>query len=83
MTPTTISMKEALAKLPELVARGEEVVIAVDGHPIAKIVPFDGPGPSAGARRERIFGQYRGKIHLSDDFDAPLPDEFWLGHDVE
>ncbi len=83
MTPTTISMKEALAKLPELVARGEEVVIAVDGHPIAKVVPFDGASRGGGGRRKRVFGQYRGKIHLSDDFDAPLPDDFWLGRDVE
>ena len=83
MSRTTISMKEALAKLPELVARGEETIIAVDGQPIARIVPFDGSSRGGGMRRERVFGQYRGKIHISDDFDAPLPDEFWLGRHIE
>lgn len=29
--------------------------------------------------KKRTVGEYIGKIHLSDDFDAPLPDEFWLG----
>jgi predicted DNA-binding antitoxin AbrB/MazE fold protein len=27
----------------------------------------------------RIAGLHRGEIWTSDDFDAPLPDEFWLG----
>ena len=27
----------------------------------------------------RTFGQYRGEIWIADDFDDPLPDEFWLG----
>lgn len=27
----------------------------------------------------REFGQYRGQIHMPDDFDAPLPDLFWTG----
>jgi len=29
--------------------------------------------------KKRTVGEYVGKIHISDDFDAPLPDEFWLG----
>ena len=24
------------------------------------------------------LGMFAGKIHMSDDFDAPLPDSFWL-----
>lgn len=31
--------------------------------------------------RERPIGQYAGKMKMSDDFGAPLPDEFWLGED--
>ncbi len=27
----------------------------------------------------REFGQFRGLIQIADDFDAPLPDSFWLG----
>ncbi len=26
-----------------------------------------------------LFGEYIGKIEMSDDFNAPLPDEFWFG----
>ncbi len=29
--------------------------------------------------RKRTVGEYKGKIHIADDFDAPLGDEFWLG----
>ena len=28
---------------------------------------------------KRTFGEFIGKIEMSDDFNAPLPDEFWLG----
>ena len=28
---------------------------------------------------ERILGLNCGEIWTSDDFDAPLPDQFWLG----
>jgi hypothetical protein len=27
----------------------------------------------------RILGLNRGAMKMSDDFDKPLPDEFWLG----
>lgn len=29
----------------------------------------------------RTPGLHAGMIHMSDDFDAPLPDEFWLGEE--
>ena len=28
---------------------------------------------------KRTVGEYKDKIHISDDFDAPLADDFWLG----
>ncbi|BAU12683.1 unknown protein [Leptolyngbya sp. NIES-3755] len=30
-------------------------------------------------KKQRVFGQYAGKISMSEDFDDPLPDSFWLG----
>ena len=30
----------------------------------------------------RVSGLGKGKWQVSDDFDAPLPDEFWLGRDA-
>jgi len=29
----------------------------------------------------RVAGLNRGQIWVSEDFDAPLPDEFWLGQE--
>lgn len=28
---------------------------------------------------KRTVGEYRDKIHIADDFDEPLSDDFWLG----
>ncbi len=32
---------------------------------------------------KRTVGEYIGKIKISDDFNDPLPDEFWLGETDE
>lgn len=32
---------------------------------------------------KRTFGEYIGKIRMSDDFNEPLPDIFWLGESDE
>ena len=32
-------------------------------------------------RQERILGLHRGAMEASEDFDAPLPDSFWLGEE--
>ena len=31
--------------------------------------------------KKRVADLNRGTIWTSEDFDQPLPDEFWLGHD--
>ena len=33
---------------------------------------------SPASMNKRQFGRFKGKIHMADDFDVPLPDEFWL-----
>jgi len=59
--------KTNLSRLLELVELGEPVVIARNGKPIAKLVPF---------RTEiRKPGRLKGKIRIGADFDAPLPEE--------
>jgi prevent-host-death family protein len=68
----TVNMHEAktqLSKLVERVEAGEEVVIARSGKPVAKLVPV---------KRDmtpRVMGTMKGLIHMSDDFDDPLPPE--------
>lgn len=34
------------------------------------------------AEGPRVSGLGKGMWQVSDDFDAPLPDEFWLGRDA-
>jgi prevent-host-death family protein len=57
------SMTDALDK----VRRGEEVTIADHGHVVAKLVPIES--------EERVFGAFKGRVVIADDFDAPLPPE--------
>lgn len=60
--------KTRFSKLVEAVIGGEEVVIAKAGKPVARLVPF-------AVKKERKWGILKGKIHISEDFDAPLPNE--------
>jgi len=55
------------------VAAGEEVVIARGGKPVARLVPCERKGTA------RVLGQDAGRVHVADDFDAPLPDELLDG----
>ena len=61
--------KTQLSKLLAKVERGEEVVIARDSTPIAKLVPFRAP-----AKRLRT-DDWKGRIWMAPDFDAPLSEE--------
>jgi antitoxin (DNA-binding transcriptional repressor) of toxin-antitoxin stability system len=54
-------MNDALEK----VRRGEEVTIADHGQAVAKLVPIE---PD-----ERVFGAFKGRVEIADDFDKPLP----------
>ncbi len=68
--------KSNLSKLLQRVALGEEVIIAKDGIPVAKLVRVEPP--------LRTLGLERGKIWMADDFDK-LPDDLmaaFYGEDV-
>ena len=60
--------KTHFSKLVDRAMRGEEVIIAKAGKPVAKLVKLQAP-----KRVKRLGGQWRGKIWVSDDFDGPLP----------
>lgn len=74
----SVNIYEAKARLSELVARaaaGEEIVVARNGQPVAKIVPLREGAPSAQEMLlARGYGLDRGLIWIADDFDAPLAD---------
>ena len=60
--------KTHFSRLLERAARGEEVVIAKAGKPVARLIPFAAP-------LDRRLGQDAGRVTIAPDFDAPLPDE--------
>jgi prevent-host-death family protein len=78
MTFMEVDVHEAktdLSRLLERVAMGEEVIIAKDGKPVAKLVPY-GERP-----KNRFLGSAKGQFVVPDDFNDPLPKEiedlFW------
>lgn len=66
-----INLNEAGARLAELVKEatgGEEVIITCDDGPAVKLVPISSSTPRP------QFGSARGRVKMTDDFDAPLSD---------
>jgi len=75
-----VNIREAKARFSRLLARvskGEEIVIARAGKPVARLVPL------ANAVARRTPGSAAGLVRISDDFDAPLPDELIAQNEVE
>ena len=74
----TVNVQEAKTQFSRLLAdvqAGEEVVIARNGKPVAKLVPYVPKG-------KRRFGSLKGKIELDDSFFDPLPEDelkLWEG----
>ena len=61
--------KTHLSRLVDKAMAGEEIVIAKAGKPMVRLVPIQAKSRRTG------FGTLKGGIRISDDFDAPLPDE--------
>jgi prevent-host-death family protein len=67
----TYNMHEAktqLSRLAERAAKGEEIVIARNGRPLARLVRVE-------ERKPRTLGIWKDQVWTSDDFDDPLPSE--------
>jgi prevent-host-death family protein len=60
--------KTRLSELLEQVSRGRTYRITRRGKPIAELRPI------ATAETRPVFGADRGRIAMSDDFDAPIGD---------
>ncbi len=69
--PVRINVGQAKTNLSKLLARaeaGEDIEIARDGVPVAKLVPIESStGP--GARFLAAAGSLRGRIRIGDDFE--------------
>lgn len=74
----TIEISEFSGKLEDLVnsaLAGEDIVIARDEMPLVRLTVVAAP------LRKRVAGLSQGMAWISEDFDDPLPDEFWLGEE--
>ena len=67
----TFNIADAKSRFSELVQKamvGEEVIIAKDNRPVARLVAFPMPG------KMRKPGSAKGKIWTAPDFDETPPD---------
>jgi len=72
----TVEIEVAQRQLRELLclaAAGHEVIISEGKLRVARLVPVGRQS------KTRTPGLNRGQAWIAPDFDAPLPDEFWLG----
>jgi antitoxin (DNA-binding transcriptional repressor) of toxin-antitoxin stability system len=73
MQTKTVDVHEAQTRLVELlslVTAGTEIILTEGSTPLARIVPLTEATP-------RVAGLHPGAIWTSEDFDEPLPEEFW------
>jgi prevent-host-death family protein len=73
----TVNVHEAkthLSRLLEAVERGEDVVIARAGRPVARLVAV------AASARSREPGAWRGRVMVADDFDETPEDVITAFH---
>lgn len=69
-TPLVVNVAEAKARLPELIeraGRGEEIVLARNGRPRARLLPLETD------HSLRVPGKGKGRFRILRGFDAPLP----------
>jgi prevent-host-death family protein len=70
MPPVVSNLYEAKTNLSQLVDRaaaGEEIIIAKNGVPLARLVPLEARSG------RRTPGGWEQGVRITDDFDAPLP----------
>lgn len=69
---TTVDLKQAkkhLNELLETVLKGEEIIITENNEPVMKLSPV-----KSEKKPPRQPGSAKGKVWISEDFDAPLED---------
>lgn len=79
MTTKTVEVHEAQQQLADLlneVAAGTEIILTEGNEPRARLVAI---APHEGPLKPRIPNLHPGSMTMSEDFDDPLPDEFWTG----
>lgn len=67
-----VNIHEAKTHFSKLIndsLKGDEVIIARDGKPLVRLVPY------SENITQRVGGQLKGLIEINDDFDSPLPED--------
>lgn len=59
--------KTHFSMILQQVEKGDEIIIANAGKPVARLIPF------SERSSKRVPGTAKGKVRISKDFDAPLP----------
>lgn len=75
MATTTIDIGKTpvlLADLLTLTESGNEIIIAKNNHALARLIP-------ATSGHSRVGNLNPGSISVTEDFDEPLSDSFWMG----
>lgn len=71
-----VNMYEAKTHFAQLISKvllGEDIVIAKAGKPLVKIIPYHPEN------KKREPGSAKGLIKISEDFNAPLPEDMLKG----
>ena len=74
MLTKTVDVREIQTNLQDLlslVREGAKVILTEGGTPLARLAPI------ALSTTPRVAGLHAGAIWTSEDFDEPLPEEFW------
>jgi antitoxin (DNA-binding transcriptional repressor) of toxin-antitoxin stability system len=74
MLTKTVDIQNTQASLQELlslVREGTEIVLTEGTTPLARLMPI------GVASAQRVAGLHAGAVWTSEDFDEPLPEEFW------
>lgn len=64
MQVNMLEAKNAFSRLVAAAERGEDVILARDGKPVAKIVRYEAP-------KVKPPGAWKGKVKVSPDWDSP------------
>ncbi|NOY60009.1 MAG: toxin-antitoxin (TA) system antitoxin [Calditrichaeota bacterium] len=77
MKTKTVTVEDAQSTFPELLtfaSKGNEIIIVENNRKLARIVPM-----TTQSSKPRKPGLNKGEIWTSEDFDQPLPDNYWAG----
>jgi antitoxin (DNA-binding transcriptional repressor) of toxin-antitoxin stability system len=67
-------VRRDLSGLLKLVSSGDEILISDGDTPVARL-----SGVTAAQPTPRVAGLHPNAVWTADDFDAPLPDDYWSG----